>query len=532
MNEEHSPLGTQICRALKARGVGTVFGIPGVHNQELYRGITETGISHVLARHEQGAGFMADGYARASGNPGVAFVISGPGLTNILTPVGQAMSDSVPMLVITTSIDAPEPSGGNTRLHELKNQTLAGDSAADWSLVAGDAATAFQLIDRAFEEFVCARPLPKIINVPVEVLGSPAPPPPAPPHRSGLPMPDHATVKEIAGLLRGADRPLFIFGGGAKGAAEPAREVAERSRGAVFMTYAGRGIIHPDYGLSFGSLLARAESAGVMARADLVVAVGTSLSETDILRNRLGHCCRMVRIDIDTAAFRNLEQGDIPLLGDAGSFLKALIPLIDGGGGGGWSRSEVLVLRERMLKSCCAERPGIADVAAAVSGGLHPGTLVYSDMTQFAYVAKEVVDLDAPGLWHHPFGFGTLGYALPAAIGGKVALPESPVLAVAGDYGLQYTLQELGTLVDIGSPIAVLVWDNGGLGEIQLSMTGSRIRPVATTAFMPDLGLVARSYGLDYERPGTLPELTAAVESALSAGTSTVIHADAGRLGA
>ena len=529
---EHSPLGTQICRALKARGVGTVFGIPGVHNQELYRGIAESGISHVLARHEQGAGFMADGYARASGKPGVALVISGPGLTNILTPVGQALSDSVPMLVIATSIDAPDPSDGNTLLHELKNQTLAGDAAADWSLVAGDAATTFQLIDRAFAEFACARPLPKIINVPVNLLGKPAPPPPAPLLRDGLPMPDQAAVKEVAGLLQGADRPLFIFGGGAKGAAEAARGVAERSRGAVFMTYAGRGIIRPDYGLSLGSLLARPESADVMARADLVVAVGTSLSETDIWRASLGHCCRMVRVDIDKAAFRNLEGEDIPVLSDAGSFLRALLPLIDRAGGGGWNRLEVAESKERMLRSSCAERPGIADAAAAVSRGLHSGTTVYSDMTQLAYVAKEIVDLEAPGLWHHPFGFGTLGYALPAAIGGKMARPDSPVLAIAGDYGFQYTMQELGTLVEIGLPVAVLVWDNGGLGEIELSMTRSQIRPIATTAFLPDLKLVAQSYGLKHVRPGTLTELAEAVGSALSAGTSTVIHADARRLGA
>ena len=530
MNQGHSPLGTQICRALKARGVGTVFGIPGVHNQELYRGITECGIPHVLARHEQGAGFMADGYARASGKPGVAFVISGPGLTNILTPVGQAMSDSVPMLVIATSIDAPEPSGGNALLHELKNQTLAGDSAADWSLVAADAETAFQLIDRAFGEFTCTRPLPKIINVPVDALGSPAPPPPAPPLHNELPMPDQTVLKEVAGLLREAARPLFIFGGGAKGAAEAAREVTERSGAAVFMTYAGRGIIHPDCGLSFGSLLARAESADVMAGADLVVAVGTSLSETDIQRDSLGHCCRMVRVDIDPASFRSLEPGDVPVLGDAGHFLRSLLPLINRAGGTDWGRSEVSGLREGMLQSCDAERPGIADVATAVSRSLPPGTMVYSDMTQFAYVAKEVVDLDRPGLWHHPFGFGTLGYALPAAIGGKVACPETPVLAVAGDYGLQYTMQELGTLVDVGLPIAVLVWDNGGLGEIERSMTGSRIKPVATTAFTPDLGLVARSYGLQYERPGTVQELTEAVGAALAAGISTLIHADARRL--
>ena len=525
------PLGTQICRALDARGVRTVFGIPGVHNQELYRGLAAAGLTHVLARHEQGAGFMADGYARATGEPGVAFVISGPGLVNILTPVGQAYSDSVPMLVIATCLGEQALLGGGGMLHELKDQRLAGEAVAEWSLVAPDAESAYLLIDRAFNEFSSCRPRPRIINIPVACLARPAPPPPEPPTRPERAVPDWPVVERVARLLDEATRPLFVLGGGAASAAAAADEAIRKSGSAVFLTYAGRGIVAADYPLNFGSLLARPESEAIIGSADLVIAVGTSLSETDLWRQELGHKSVMVRVDIDPGSFTGLAAGDIPVLGDSGAFLKALAGMINAPPGRTrWRADEVAADRERMIASCDAERRGIAGIARQVLDGLPEDTLIYSDMTQFAYVAKEVVNLRRPGQWSHPYGFGTLGYALPAAIGGKVACPERPVLAIAGDYGLQYTMQELGTLVDAGISITLMVWDNQGLGEIRNSMERSQIMPVATDAFLPDLSLLAQSYGLGYRRPATVDALAAAIRSGLAAPVSTIIHADAERL--
>ncbi len=531
MTGEIAPLGVQICHALAARGVRTVFGIPGVHNQELYRGFSGTSCSHVLARHEQGAGFMADGYARALRVPGVAFVISGPGLTNALTPVGQAFSDSVPMLVIATCLEEEAAFSRGARLHELKDQMHAGDSVADWSCLATNAEAAYLLMDRAFSEFSSRRHRPKIINIPISLLSQPAPPAPRPPNYPGRPPPDQDLVSEVADLVMGADRPVIILGGGAVEAVDAARAVVERSHAACFMTYAGRGIISPGYGLNFGSFLARPESADVLARADLVIAVGTTLSETDIWRDELGHDCRMVRVDIDPAAFADLGKDDIRVIGGAGEFLGALRPQIRPfARPGGWSEAEIERSKAEMTRSCAIARPGLAEIARATFSRIPSDTMVYSDMTQLAYVAKEVVDLEVPGRWHHPYGFGTLGYALPAAIGGKVALPGSPVLAVAGDYGFQYTMQELGTLVDTKLPVAVLVWDNGGLGEIELSMTQAGIEPTATEAFLPDLELLARSYGVRFERPGTLSDLAAVVENSLNSRETTLIHTEAREL--
>lgn len=141
--------GAEIAAGLAARGVSTVFGIPGVHNVELYRGLGEAGITHILARHEQGAGFMADGYARASGRPGVAFVITGPGLTNILTPMGQAYSDSVPMPVISSGLPVAAEGQGQGMLHEMRDQAGAARAVAAWSEVAADAPGFWRQIGRA-----------------------------------------------------------------------------------------------------------------------------------------------------------------------------------------------------------------------------------------------------------------------------------------------------------------------------------------------------------------------------------------------
>lgn len=510
------PLGAQISRMLKARGVEVIFGIPGVHNVELYRGIEEAGLIHVLARHEQGAGFMADGYARATGRPGVAYVITGPGLTNILTPLGQSYSDSVPVLAISSCLD--ESAARRGQLHQMRDQEGAAATVCDWSRTARGAGAAYGLIDRALAEFASARARPKHIQVPIGVLGAAAVPAPAPPSRPVLPgVPD---VADAAAMIVAARRPLFVFGGGAKAGWRAAREVLTRRGAASFTTYAGRGIVSPDDPLAFGSYLARPDSAAAFARADLVVAIGTELAEVDLWRPAPGHSCKLIRVDIDPA---EIVGADLAILGDAAAVLAALaeaLPL----GRSDWTTAEVAAARARFRAETDAERPGIVPICDALRAALPQDTMVYSDMTQFAYVAKEVWDMPEPGLWHHPFGFGTLGYALPAAIGGKVGLAERPVIAIAGDYGFQYTIQELGTAVELGLPLPILLWDNGKLKEIEESMQRAQIAPNAVIARNPDFTALARAYGARAERPETLAGLCDAVSSALRADGPTLIH--------
>ncbi|MEC3861963.1 5-guanidino-2-oxopentanoate decarboxylase [Mesobacterium sp. TK19101] len=519
------PLGAQISHMLKERGTEVIFGIPGVHNVELYRGIEEAGITHVLARHEQGAGFMADGYARASGKPGICYLITGPGVCNALTALGQAWSDSVPVLALSSCLD--ETASHRGQLHQMRDQRAAAGTVCAWSEEARTAKAAYALVDRALGDFTARRARPCHIQVPIALLGQPADPAPAPPVRTGVPHPTHDQITAAATAILAAERPLFLLGGGARGGAGALPRLLEQTGAATFTTYAGRGIVPPDHPQNFGAYLARPDSAAVLAQADLVVAVGTELSQVDLWRNAPGHDCPMIRVDIDPENLAALRDGDMSIHGDAATFLHALAIAIAARTGDRppcWPPEGIAATRARWQAETDAERPGIVPIAKALQAALPEDTMIFSDMTQFAYAAKEVWDMPRPGHWHHPYGFGTLGYALPAAIGGAVARPGKPTLAIAGDYGFQYTVQELGTAVELGLPLPILLWNNEKLGEIEDSMVASQIAPNAVVARNPDFLALARAYGAHAAEPATLDSLVKAITTAFTSPAPTVIR--------
>ncbi|GAA6174890.1 5-guanidino-2-oxopentanoate decarboxylase [Sulfitobacter pacificus] len=517
------PLGAQISHMLKDRGVDVIFGIPGVHNQEMYRGIEEAGITHVLARHEQGAGFMADGYARASGKPGVAYVITGPGVCNIMTPMGQAYSDSVPMLVISSCLD--EVAARRGQLHQMKEQQTAAATVCDWSEEARTAAAAYGLIDRAFTEFTSARPRSKHIQVPIaqlEATANPAPAKLAAVQATGY---RPADVTQLVKMLADAQKPLFVFGGGAAQAWKAARQVVSACGAASMSSYAGRGIIQGDAPLNYGACLARGDSATVLAEADLVIAIGTELAEVDLWRPDLGHDGDLVRIDLDPEVLSDPQRASHPMQAEAGAFLKALAAEFpEGRGKTGWQADKVAATRARWRAETDAERPGIVPICDALRDVTPPDTMIYSDMTQFAYVAKEVWDMDRPGHWHHPYGFGTLGYATPAAIGGAVARQGKPTMAIIGDYGFHYTMQELGVAVELGLSLPIILWDNGKLGEIEDSMVRAQIAPNAVVARNPDFVKLAEAFGARAVAPADLAQMQEAVTKAFAADGPTLIY--------
>ncbi len=478
------PLGAQISHMLKSRGVDTVFGIPGVHNQEMYRGIDEAGITHVLARHEQGAGFMADGYARASGRPGVAYVITGPGLCNIMTPIGQAYSDSVPLLVISSCLD--ETAARRGQLHQMKDQAGAGRCVADWSETALSPDAAYALIDRALSEFETTRKRPKQLSVPIRVLEGEAQA--VAPTRAVLarPVPSADEIAAAADALRGAKCPLIIAGGGARHAAEALHILRDRLGAAVMTTYAGRGIFPPDCPLFYGSFLMRPGSADEIAKADVVLAVGTELAEVDTWRGHLGHTGTMIRVDLDAEVLADQQRAEIPVAADSLLAVEALCDALPDMQDSDWSAEQVAARRAGWRAEVDTRLPGIG----AICGHLQ----------------------------------NSLRYALPAAIGGAVARPGLPTMCIAGDYGFQYTLPELGVAVELGLPLPILLWDNGKLREIEQHMISSQIAPKAVVARNPDFLALARAYGAGAEQPDSLDALSWAILKAFKADGPTLIR--------
>ncbi len=515
------PLGAQISHMLRDRGVDVIFGIPGVHNQEMYRGIEEAGITHVLARHEQGAGFMADGYARATGKPGVAYVITGPGLCNIMTPMGQAYSDSVPMLVLSSCLDETQAQRG--QLHQMKDQQGAAGTVADWSAQANTAQAAYGLVERAFEEFELSRPRPKHIQVPIAQLEGDADPAPFPNQPALRPKVFAPDVAPVVSLLNISKRPLFILGGGCK--SNEWRQILTQLGAACFTTYAGRGMVGANYPLDFGAMLPRPGSAEVIASADLVIAVGAELGEVDLWREELGHSAHLVRVDLDPEVLSDRHRAAVKIQADSASFARALWAVTESAKpAAGWTDEEVAEARARWRAEVDAERPGIVPVADALRAAMPADTMIYSDMTQFAYAAKEVWDMAYPHHWHHPTGFGTLGYALPAGIGGAVARRGRPTAVIAGDYGFHYTMQELGVAVELGLSLPIILWDNGKLKEIEDSMVRSQIAPNAVVARNPDFCKLAEAFGALSTAPKTVDEMQEAVKAAFQASGPTLIY--------
>jgi acetolactate synthase-1/2/3 large subunit/5-guanidino-2-oxopentanoate decarboxylase len=212
-------------------------------------------------------------------------------------------------------------------------------------------------------------------------------------------------------------------------------------------------------------------------------------------------------------------------MGDAAEFLSDLCDVVEGHNViTDWTADEVSAAKAAFHAMTDAARQGIAPICAAMADALPKGTLFYSDMTQFAYVSKELFPLDRPNLWHHPYGFGTLGYGLPAAIGGKIGRPNTPVVAIAGDYGFHYTMQELGVAVELGLSLPIILWDNGKLKEIEDSMIASQIAPNAVVAQNPDFCALALAFGANATAPDTLEDFQHALKDALKAHGPTLIY--------
>ena len=517
--------GMAVTRLLEAYGVDTVFGIPGVHTLELYKGLGGAQIRHIQARHEQGAGFMADGYARVSGRPGVCYLITGPGVTNAATPIGQAYSDSIPMLVISSVNASADLAMGRGRLHEITDQNAVTAPLTAFSRCALSAAEVPNLIAEAFAVFRNARPRPVHIALPLDVLKAPAgfeiaaraPSPPAGP-------PDEV-IEAACEFVRHAERPVIIAGGGTVDCGPALSAFAEAAGAAVILTVAAKGVMPDDHPLCLGATLVRGPTQGLVESADLIIAVGTELSETDSWIDRLPINGRLIRIDIDAGATQRDYPADVALVGDSGRALSAMTRQLSGHRPSqAFANGEIAALRAKMTDSQRPLQRKHIQLLDALREALPDDGVVCSDMTQIAYTGNHHFPCSRPRSWFHPSGFGTLGWALPAAIGAKLAAPERPVVALVGDGGFLFTAPEIGVAVELGLPLAVLLWNNDGYGQIRDDMIEQGIPEIGVNPRNPDYIKLAESFGARALRPDSLEAFKAALGDAFAADGPTLIE--------
>jgi len=518
-------LGEGLVQTLAAYGVDTVFGIPGVHTIELYRGLAASPIRHVTPRHEQGAGFMADGYARASGRPAAAFVITGPGLTNIATPMAQAYADSVPMLVVST-VNACRALGLEAGdLHEVRRQDLIAAQCAAFSHRLAHVQQLPEALARAWAVFEGARPRPVHIEIPVDMLAEPIGDIPVT-RAPALTPPEVAAESAAAAAARldAAARPVILAGGGARHAAAGIAVLAERLGAPVVMTTNARGILAPDHPLGVPAGPSLTSVRRLLAAADCVIAIGTEIGSTDY--DPLGDATPalpegLVRIEIDPEQMRRGVVPDLPLLGDARAGVDALLarlarpaPAPEGPGRAEAASRAAWDEIGPVYRACHG-------VLAAIRTAL-PEAILVGDSTRAIYAGNAFYAAPAPRRWFNAAtGYGALGLGLPAAIGAARATGR-PAVCLVGDGGLQFTLAELGTAVEERLPVIVLVWNNRGYGEIKRFMQAGQITPVGVDLHSPDFTALARAYALPGQRLERLDDLPRLIAAAPTDGPSLI----------
>ncbi len=519
--------GEALVTLLESYGVDTVFGIPGVHTLDLYRGLEKSRIKVVTTRHEQGAGFMAEGYARVSGRPGVCFVITGPGVTNIATAMGQAYADSVPMLVIASVNETEHLGRGRGRLHEISDQRAVAEPLSGFSATAHQVDDVPELVQRAYATFESERPRPAYIEVPIDVLSAPASFGARNRRAVSRPAPDASAVAEAAEMIAAAKRPVFVAGGGAQDQGALLVELAELAGAAVVLTTASKGAVPDDHPLCMGATLALPDTQALLAAADLVLAVGTELSETDAWVDRLELGGRLVRIDIDPRMLYGDYQADVALHADAGAALGQLVAALKSNGAqpaDTGANAAFRAARDAPRAGRKAKGAKHARVLDAIRSALPENGFVFSDATQVGYTGNNYFPCSRARSWFHPVGYCTLGSAMPAAIGAKLGAPSRPAVALIGDGGFMFTVQDLATAVEHKVPVAIVLWNNDGLGQIRDDMGELGMGAIGVNNRNPDFIALAKAFGCGAESPKSLEALSAAIANAVEADGPTIIE--------
>lgn len=512
-------LARYLAQMLAANGVETIFGIPGVHTLELYRGLDGSGLRHVTPRHEQGAGFMADAYARVSGRPGVCYLITGPGLTNAATAIAQAYADSVPMLVISTVSRTGDLGSGRGHLHEMPDQRQFMAQITAFSRTVLTAQDLRAALAEAFSLFSGARPRPVHIEIPVDLLDLPTALPPGPVTRPARPRAALAAVAQAAALCAGSRRPLIVAGGGALQGATAIRDLAERLDAPVLMTANGRGLLPADHPLGLSCAACLPPAVDLLRGADLILAIGTELGPTDFDRALDGPGAPqapVIRIDIDPLQGQRGLAPALLIVADAGGAAAEIAAALPERAGQHGAAQRVLAARAAVTAALTpVQRAGGALLARLVAHA--PDALFVGDSAQPVYAGLTDFAAPSPGaFFSSATGYGTLGYGLPAATGAWLAAPDRAVFCLIGDGGLQFSLPEMGCAAEIGARVTMILWNNHGYGEIRSAMADAAIDPVGVNILTPDFAALSRGYGWDHCAVADLAGLDRALATAVA----------------
>ncbi|MBS0419582.1 MAG: 5-guanidino-2-oxopentanoate decarboxylase [Proteobacteria bacterium] len=519
--------GEAVMRLLAAYEVDTVFGMAGTMTVELYRGISRAGIRHVQCRNEQGASLMADGYARSTGKPGVCTIIAGPGVTNAATGIAQAYCDSQPMLVLSGGTVTRSHGKGWGAIHELDDQAAVTAGFTAFSSMVRYPEEIPELVGRAYAVFRGTRPRPVHLSLPRDVLPERVEANWKTRRSPSLPMPDQGVIDEAADRLARATSPLILVGGGAAGTREALTAIAEHIGAPVLATNAGKGILPESHPLSLGASIVQAASQQALGDADVVLMVGTEVAPGDTFLHHLEIRGDIIRIDIDPVQLASKYAATVGIQADARPAMRALATALRNRKPASIrSRGEARV--REVIETNTAKLTDVekqhARVWKIVRSALPADSIVMGDASQIVYTGSFAMPMEVEKCWYYSGTYCALGVALPMAVGAKIGAPSRPVIAVAGDGGFMFTVNELATAAEEGLALPVIVWNNDALKAIVDQMDQQNVPRIGVEPRSPDFVRLAQSLGCHATRPASAEDLGQALRDALIADRPTLIE--------
>ena len=525
-------VGHAILATLRNYGVDTVFGIPGTHNLEFYRSLPELGIRYVTTRHEQGAGFGADGWSLQRGLPGVVITTSGPGLLNVLSSAATAFAESRPMIVLTPGPPIGQEFSDTGVLHETKDTRAAAEAVTAWARRVGSGAEAVQAVHEAFGLFRSGRARPVVIEVPLDVLESAHGCEPEALSARTAPAPataDEVEVHTMTRLLDEANAPVILYGGGSLGAGqELLTRFAENLDAPVITTINGRAAVSERHPLSVAGTLRLKAAHDLVNAADVLLVVGSKIGEAETWPGPLAPKGRVIRIDIVESQLQKNMAPELGVVGDAAVVMDQLIEALSPSdrleGDAGVARAAAA--RSAIEAESRAWSPDSVAISDAVAQVLPDDVILGADSSQVCYYGTaNHVPLTVPNSYLYMATYATLGYGLPASIGAKIAQPDRPVVCVAGDGALMFSIQELVTAVEQELDLVVVCVDNGGYREIEENEADVGMEPMGVRLRQPRWATLAEGFGATGHSIAAPGDLATTLTSAIQAGGVHLIHA-------
>ena len=519
-----------IVHLLERQGITIVAGIPGGTVLPLYDALSQsTQIRHVLARHEQGAGFIAQGMARTQGKPAVCMACSGPGATNLVTAIADARLDSIPLICITGQV--PSSMIGTDAFQEVDTYGISIPITKHNYLVR-DIAELPQVINDAFRIAQSGRPGPVWIDIPkdvqtaeieIDVL-------PEPGDRAPAPEFSAESVRDAAAMINAAKRPVLYLGGGAINAADEIRQFAEKANLPTTMTLMALGMLPKAHPLSLGMLgMHGARSTNyILQEADLLIVMGARFDDRAI--GKTEQFCpnaKIIHVDIDRAELGKIKQPHVAIQGDVAEVLAQLIPQTDAAERADW-RQLVADLQREFPGAIPTEGDPLSHYGLinAVAACVDDSAIITTDVGQHQMWTAQAYPLNRPRQWLTSGGLGTMGFGLPAAVGAALANPDRKVICFSGDGSLMMNIQEMATAAENQLDVKIILMNNEALGLVhqQQSLFYKQGVFAATYPGMINFMQIAAGFGLHTCDLNAEEDAHAALQAAISRPGPALIH--------